>query len=276
MNSLPELVVAGAMKAGTTSVMEYLSTQSGFNTGRIKEPNIFALGSTAASASRRSRLNYGSVQGVRVDGTTEYTKPPDSDSHAEVVKTLVPDARILYLVRDPVRRARSHYTHNIARGVEKRNIMTLAMTSDSDYVLTSKYRTCIEPWVRRFGESVVVLNTDLLFDGDPDEREKFRKSVGLGGSAPLEFKRLNAKGSVSNVRTARAVSRSIPGYSLLRPLLPTGLRAAAVKSVGAIERRYQADPSIVDDILLDTFLSDQLAGEIEWIRRGCPTEELGR
>lgn len=274
-NNYPTLFVVGAMKAGTTTAMGFISCQPGFNTGRIKEPDLFASGSSEAQIRLRCRLNYAGRAGVRVDGTTEYSKPRLSTDYASRIQRLVPDARILFLVRDPVTRAISHYQHNLSRGVETHPVAAEVMTAASDYVLTSRYRDCISPWISRFPSQVCIVNSDRLFAGESEEKIRVRSFLGLASDAPIEFDRLNANGAVSNVKAARAISKSLPGYSLIRPMIPSSVRGAAVKATGVLERSATEGTAWAPDLEgAREQLEHLLADEVLWLGNGCPLEDL--
>lgn len=274
MALIPEVIVPGAMKAGSTSVLDWIGSLPDFNTGKIKEPDLFSAGVNGHVLRLRSLLNYGlGTNDVRVDGTTEYGKFRRSEDTAELVSQFVPDARILFLVRDPVDRSLSHYRHNVDRGLEDRLDPVDAMTVESDYVLNSLYRACIAPWLRHFADRVVVLNTDLLFAGSSEERERLRLFLGLSETSNMLFEQKNAAGSVTNVRAARRLTKTLPGYEFLRPLIPTRVRRAAVQAAGVNERR--ADKiSVKDDSEARKVLNQLLNEEISWMADGCELREV--
>lgn len=275
MTRLPQLIVAGAMKAGTTSVMGYLGSLPAFNVGRIKEPNIFTVGSSSSQVKQKSTINYFGRHGLRVDGTTEYSKPDDTLAHARTVHRFVPNAQVVFLVRDPVARARSHFVHNRARGIERQSQMLLALDEGSDYVRTSHYRECIAPWADLFGDRLAILNSDLLFRADHAETNKFRRVFDLEAETSIRFDRLNAGGAIANVQAARRISRSIPGYAFVRPLIPAVFRSAAVSAVGFQERRRAEEPDI-DETGVDAHLQRLLEAEIAWVSAGCPVSGLAQ
>lgn len=112
---LPDFVIGGAPKCGTTALFRYLDQHPDVFTTDPKEPHYFA----SAPLGRRvmkghySREEYEALfdgrrpSQVSGEGSTHYLH------HAEVVApTLaesVPDARLIFCLRDPVQRAYSHY-----------------------------------------------------------------------------------------------------------------------------------------------------------------------
>ncbi len=104
---LPSFVIAGAPKCGTSTLYDYLGGHPGVRRGERKEPTNFLH---YPGSRLRSAMNYplrlgagGSVVG---DASVEYFSHPDGPAN---VRAIVPDAKIVFLLRDPVRRAWSDY-----------------------------------------------------------------------------------------------------------------------------------------------------------------------
>ena len=54
------------------------------------------------------------------EASVAYTDPGGAGLAAARMHESIPDARLIYLVRHPVERARSHYRHEVQRGRETR------------------------------------------------------------------------------------------------------------------------------------------------------------
>jgi hypothetical protein len=125
---LPDFLLIGAQKAGTTSLYSYLAAHPGVRPAARKEVHYFdvnyargedwyramfpterALGG-AGAAGRRS---------ITGEASPYYLFHPLA---AERAAQLVPDARLIVLLRDPVERAWSHYLHEVAAGRETLSI----------------------------------------------------------------------------------------------------------------------------------------------------------
>ena len=52
------------------------------------------------------------------EASASYTTYPDADEVPARIAKLLPDVRMIYLVRDPIERIRSHYLHRLAAGKE--------------------------------------------------------------------------------------------------------------------------------------------------------------
>jgi hypothetical protein len=106
----PDLVLAGAARSGTTLLAGRLGRHHKIVSPAIKEPNYFS-----------SRLDrgydwyaglYESSDGLWLDASAQYTFPSHLDALGRAAE-LAPQLRIVYLVRDPVPRAYSHYCHEV-------------------------------------------------------------------------------------------------------------------------------------------------------------------
>jgi hypothetical protein len=129
LRALPDFLIIGAQKAGTTSLYAYLAAHRDVRPAGRKEVHYFDLGFTAGAelgegwyrsmfplrgglALDRRRAGRPVVTG---EASPYYLFHPVAPQRAAA---LVPDARLLVLVRDPVERAWSHYRHEVAAGRE--------------------------------------------------------------------------------------------------------------------------------------------------------------
>jgi Sulfotransferase domain len=164
--SLPNLVVIGAMKCGTSALHRYLDLHPEIAMSDPKELNFF-YGPDDPSGDawhpgnwRRGPRWYAShwpdaVQ-VRGESSPGYTSP----SHTEVPKrmaTLIPTAKLIYLVRDPVDRALSQYRHHVAEGTEGRSPEEALLDPASQYVLRGRYFDRVRPFLEVFPRARIAI-----------------------------------------------------------------------------------------------------------------------
>lgn len=126
---LPNFIVIGAMKAGTTILYDALDQHPQVFMSAIKEPYYFCVdefGETAntlegANASitnldEYSRLFAEADKAIAVgEASTAYLHTPGT---AERIHDLIPDVKLICMLRDPVERAYSHYLFLIRKGIE--------------------------------------------------------------------------------------------------------------------------------------------------------------
>ena len=112
---LPGFLILGAQKAGTTALYAYLRWHPRITGPPWKEVSYFDRHYL------RGRRWYRGHFPLRAGGRLVGEASPGYLFHPlapERVKTTVPDAKLVVLLRDPVERALSHYYHEVALGRE--------------------------------------------------------------------------------------------------------------------------------------------------------------
>ncbi len=113
--ALPDAMIIGAMKAGTSSLHYYLTQHPQVIAPLRKEVHYFDLNFGRGEAWYRANFGRAGHGGVNIDSSPYYLFHPQVPERAHA---LVPDARLIVLLRDPVRRAYSHYWHERDKGRE--------------------------------------------------------------------------------------------------------------------------------------------------------------
>jgi hypothetical protein len=114
---LPDFLIIGAQKAGTTALYAYLRRHPAITGPSWKEVSYFDRHYERGEAWYRGNF----PNRVRARGKLVGEASPSYVFHPlgpERVKALVPEARLVALVRNPVERALSHYHHEVALGRE--------------------------------------------------------------------------------------------------------------------------------------------------------------
>jgi hypothetical protein len=174
--ALPNLVIIGAMKSGTTALHRLLDEHPDIMMARGKELNFFFgpatdPGENAASAWHRGLEWYAGQfdahAAVRGESSPGYTSP-DHPEVAERMAAVVPHVRLVYLVRDPIERAVSQYRHHRADGTEPRIVVDALLDPRSQYIARGRYFDRLTPFLRTFAREqiLVVSQEDLLRDPD--------------------------------------------------------------------------------------------------------------
>jgi len=180
----PNLFIIGAMKSGTTSLHEYLDTHPQIVMSQEKEPGYFVeeLGLHKGEEWYFSR--WTGVNGqhrYRGESSTHYTKLPVFQGVPERLFRFNPDARLIYIMRNPFDRIVSHYWHAVRdayHGGELRPLLK-AVKEDPEYLAFSDYATQLEPYFERFGRGAVQTLTFESLLEDP-QREVNRIYAWLG------------------------------------------------------------------------------------------------
>jgi hypothetical protein len=197
--ALPTVVVIGAMKCGTTSLHGYLDAHPEVGMSRPKELNFF-FGPDAVDAGddvetwtlgnwHRGTAWYAAhfdpACAVRGESSPGYTSPSHPESAARMA-AVVPEAHLVYAVRDPVRRALSQYGHHRRQGTEHRPVGEALLDPASQYVARGRYLERLAPFLATGafdGRITVVAQEELerdlgsamravfaALDVDPDRR----------------------------------------------------------------------------------------------------------
>lgn len=158
---LPNFVVIGAMKSGTTSLFHYLRVHPQAYLSPLKEVDFFVEEKNWRRGLDWYRAQFeGAGPEVRAVGeaSTIYTKFPEYQGVPERMARHIPDARLIYLVRDPIERIRSHYQHRVLSGAERLPIER-AVLDDPRYLDCSRYAMQIERYLEHFARDRILLET---------------------------------------------------------------------------------------------------------------------
>ncbi len=118
--ALPNLVLIGGLKCGTTSLHHYLNLHPQVAMSRPKELNFFVAELNWDLGADWYASHFDPGADVRGETSPHYTNRPRLEGVARRMRELLDDVRILYAVRDPIERLLSHYVHNVGGGYESR------------------------------------------------------------------------------------------------------------------------------------------------------------
>lgn len=112
---LPDVLIIGAQKAGTTSLFSYLEQHPLVSGSRPKELHYFDKNFAKGERWYRSHFQRRRHGELLLEASPYYLFHPLA---AERAAGLLPDAKLIVLLREPVARAHSHYQHEVDRGFE--------------------------------------------------------------------------------------------------------------------------------------------------------------
>lgn len=275
--ALPTFFIIGAPKAGTTSLHHYLDRHPEIQMSAIKEPRFFALPETGGAelpgrVATRDEYEalFDPAVAVRGESSTDYAAHPRREGAPERIKRLVPDARFIYLVRDPVARSISHYRMAVALMGEKRTLDDALREALADpasrYLAPSLYATQLELYLRHFpAERVLVVDQDELLT-------QRRAALGKVFEFLAVADEIDA-GALEEQKLASGGWRAYPeGYSgfvgrVVTPRVrwvPRGLRRSVR---GALERTLWRPIDATLDAGLRAELERRYAPEVERLRQ---------
>ena len=264
---LPDFLIIGAMKAGTTTLFRDLLTNPEVFFPIDKEPESLCRDGvlTPAGLEEYGRLFAKAGPDQRcAEASTAYTKLPVFTGVVERAARVLPDhARFLYVVREPVARTLSQHRHEVAVGrLETTPDANEAVRRHPRYLDYSRYAMQLTPWLETFGPERVRV---MVFEHYTGHRRETVAAVSefLGITPRPELvdpeRAFNkAEGRVRS-KGALAWFRATPLYQrVLRPALSaearTRLRYALASKVP--DRTVRADEET------RRWIAEQLADEI--------------
>lgn len=118
---LPGLVIVGAQKAGTTQLFAGLVRHPQCFGGRAKELQYFSKSRDRPISWYRAQFplarSVAKVGGLCMEATPAYLPSPPA---LRMMGRVLPDAKVVVLLRDPVARAFSHFQHYRTRHLDNR------------------------------------------------------------------------------------------------------------------------------------------------------------
>ena len=140
--TLPNFLILGAQKAGTTSLFNYLGQHPEVYASPIKEPHFFdhegekrpyaGPGRIPGPAVQSLKEYEGLFAGVRGEKAVGEASPTYLylPGVAERVKRRLPEARLIAILRDPTERAYSAYQHAVRNGREPLRSFAAALADE--------------------------------------------------------------------------------------------------------------------------------------------------
>ena len=157
---LPDFLIVGSMKSGTTSLYHDLVQHPQIFLPEEKEPDALCRDDVLSDWGLRSYaalFEPARPHQLCGEASTSYTKLPTHRRVPERARTVLgDDVRIVYLVRDPVERTRSHHEFLYQMGLMGPNVDSV-LDEDETLIEYSRYALQIQPWIDIFGREQVMI-----------------------------------------------------------------------------------------------------------------------
>lgn len=284
MTRLPNLVVAGAPKCGTTSLYHYLKQHPEVYLPARKELHYFTRdhltrdtagpGDTAVLQHLcKNRAAYeAEFAGVGVEKVLGDISPSYFD-FAEVASAMrreLEDARIVILLRDPVAKAFSQYMHLVRDGRETLSFYD-ALQAEAEragrhwsmiwrYAASSLYAERLRKYLDAFGGERVRIYLFEEFVAQPQSMlEDLWRFLGTDPTVRPDTSRVfNVSSRPRSRALATMVSKRSPLAAVARAVLPPGIRNRITESV----RRLNAGRKGEVDQRSRDFLRERFAADV--------------
>lgn len=187
--ALPDFIVLGVQKGGTTSLYRYICEHPQIEPALLKEVQYYTNHFAKGKSWYRSNFPYRSELRARNAITGEATPYYIFHPHAlERIRQTAPNAKLLIMLRNPIDRAMSHYHFEVRLGLEdlplKEALQQEEARIEADYqrMLTDKsyvgfahqhysykqrgiYIDQIKPYYDVFGpDQILLLQSEEFFD----------------------------------------------------------------------------------------------------------------
>jgi hypothetical protein len=223
---LPEFLIIGAQRCGTTSLYEYLCQHPGVAPASVKEVHFFDInyhrGLNWYKGHFPSSLHCRVVSAVRGrtiitgEASPYYLFHPHAPGR---IRDTLPGVRLIAVLRNPVDRAYSHFHHALARGEESlsfeealdREAARLAPEREKllqdptyhspsyqnhSYLARGMYADQLKTWFNQFPrEQLLILNFEETMRHWAEASARLLEFMGLPQWRPRAFPRTNATAS---------------------------------------------------------------------------------
>ncbi len=224
---LPDFLIVGTMKSGTTTLVHYLRLH----------PDVFMPEDEVHFFNNRKNFNRGigwyekffeDAGDVKAVGekTPTYSYAPGVPGR---IREVLPEAKLIWVFRDPVKRAYSNYWHAVKRGAERLEFSAAIKREDErikksmwlGYRKRSIYSEQVKRFLEYFDKSQMMF---VLFEklvSDPEETVS-RTFDFLGVRNPVDLPPAGIRKNVTNLPgsvTLQWLARRVFGNSFLYKLV---------------------------------------------------------
>ena len=273
---LPNLLIIGAMKAGTTSLyMDLASHPQGF-LAQDKEPHALASDDVLTAAGREryaSLYAKAKPEQLLIDGSTGYAKRPDYERVAErAAAILPPDFKVIYIVRHPLDRIISQHHHEHAIGLVGPDV-NQEVRRHERLINYSRYDYQLSPWVEQVGlDRICVLRFEDYVRNRREVLERVCAFLGIAGANQFP-----EEGMVYNRSQGKPIRNSMWNFvlrtrlyrNILRPLAPVRTRLA-LRRVLMPKARFQLTPPRPETI---EYLRERIRDDVVQLQRRLQIDE---
>ena len=235
---LPNLIIIGAQKSGTTSLHYYLGLHPEISMSKEKELEFFIEERNWPKGLAWYKSNFVGKTQIYGESSPNYTSCFRFPGVPERMYSVIPEAKLIYIVRDPIERMISQYIHQYSDERENRPIEeALGSLENNQYVYRSLYYTQLTRYLEYYPASqILVIPTEDL---DNNRQAALRKVFEFLGVNHDFYSRLYAIRRHSTVRKRRKTE--------------TGMRLAQAAPMRLLKRLPQRLRWPLEDLLYTPF-----------------------
>jgi hypothetical protein len=248
--TMPNFLIIGTAKAGTTSLHSYLNQHPEIYMSRNKEPRFFAfedenldpenpIHKKTITNLKAYQSLFDNVKGEKAIGETSPAYLVEKKASARI-KHYIPEAKIIAILRNPADRAYSHFLHLIKHNYEPCHDFALALKNKDelrigqwrprhDYILFGFYYKNLKRYFDIFerNQIKIFLFEDLQSDSTAMLQKIFRFLKVDDTFTPD----VSLHHSVSGIPKSKTLHNWIYGYNPLKSLIKPFIRHFISKDV---------------------------------------------
>lgn len=267
VKKLPDFIVIGASKSGTTSMYWLLKGHPEIFMPNIKEINYFAYHNDIRYRTLGGGYEIKRFNATTLEEYTDYFSPMrdekvageaspiylSSEIAATQIKRTIPNAKLIASLRNPVESAISAYFMFVRLGKESRTLEEAFRHPENEYyALAGRYNIYLSRYFEQFDSNQIHIMLFEDFKKDtPSKMQEIYGFIGVDSNYVSKIERIHKKGGIPRGKTGKAVqdvysriSKSSIG-SLARILLPQSIRQQIRNTVNEKMLHYPAvEPNI--------------------------------
>ena len=146
--SLPDFFIAGTQKGGTTSLYAYLSQHPNVIAAFKKEVHFFESPVARKKGVRWYKSHFPKIAEKKAKNaiTGEATPLMYSFYTPRLIQEVIPDVKLIFLLRDPTKRAFSHYKHNTRRAGREELTFSEAIREEQNRIEEDVNKLIADAW----------------------------------------------------------------------------------------------------------------------------------
>jgi Sulfotransferase domain len=264
---LPNFLVIGAMKGGTTSLYRYLREHPQIFMPSVKEPMFFSSNWKRGLEWYERLFDGADTDTVAVgEASANYTKYPHIPGVPAHIAKVLPEVRLLYLIRHPVDRMISEYHHRIAKGWDHgEGSLEKALLANESYCDFSRYAMQIDQYLEYFHPNqLLVLKSEDLKTERMQTLRRVYEFLGVDSSwqPPHLWQEFHTSSEQRPRRPVDKALRKIPGYRTLASIALPSLKRLKYRLT---TRKAPPKPALSDGARRE--LEDRLREDLRRLRQ---------
>ncbi|MDZ7831112.1 MAG: sulfotransferase [Desulfobacterales bacterium] len=158
MGNLPNLIIFGIAKCGTSAIHDYLDLHPQITMSKIKELSFFNSNRAWKRGINWYESNWPIRNDILGESSPSYTEDADWQEVPERIAHTLTDVKLIYMVRDPIDRIRSHYANAYRKHLENRTFQEAIFSDPKNlFIDLSKYYKKILPFWNLFGQQSIYI-----------------------------------------------------------------------------------------------------------------------